>query len=121
MLDLSANNLRLIESNAFSNGLEKLAHLSLSNNLLESIPYQQIISLNELKYLDLSFNQIRSMSDFNIVNEVNPLSRYRISLDVLKLDYNQFHLLETGSFKHFDTINITIFDGNPLIEIQVHF
>lgn len=52
----------------------------------------------------------------------NDIRGLQMSLDILRLDYNQISMLVPGAFQHFRKINKTYLDGNPLTVIQVlHF
>lgn len=45
----------------------------------------------------------------------------QMSLDILRLDYNQIETLMSGDFQHFLKVNKTYLDGNPLTMIEVGF
>lgn len=45
----------------------------------------------------------------------------QMSLDILRLDYNQIEILMSGDFQHFLKVNKTYLDGNPLTMIEVGF
>lgn len=122
-LDLSGNNLREIDPSVFRDGMGKLTHVYLADNQLSVIPYQALQPLKLLKYLDLSYNVINKMQAQ--IDQLNPISHqefdYDLSLDTLRLDYNQLTIMESAAFQHFDVLNKTYLDGNPLHEIQVSF
>ncbi|KAG8233708.1 hypothetical protein J437_LFUL014312 [Ladona fulva] len=50
--------------------------------------------------------------------DAEPLFEGKISLDALHLEYNQIGSLPPDSFRHFDVVNQTFLDGNPIEEIQ---
>ncbi|CAH1176590.1 unnamed protein product [Phaedon cochleariae] len=116
-IDLSGNNLREIDSSVFRDGMGKLANLLLGDNQLTAIPYQALQPLRILKTLDLSYNVINKMEpatepgvDINL--------NYQLSLDELRLDYNQLNILLPVSFKYFNVLNKTYLDGNRLFSIE---
>ncbi|KAI4459845.1 antigen bsp putative-related [Holotrichia oblita] len=117
-LDLNGNNLREIDPSVFRDGMGKLTHVYLSDNQLSVIPYQALQPLKLLKYLDLSYNIINKMQAQT--DPLNPSQEfnYDLSLDTLRLDYNQLTIIESAAFQYFDVLNKTYLDGNPLLEIQ---
>ncbi|XP_071444746.1 chaoptin isoform X2 [Hetaerina americana] len=50
--------------------------------------------------------------------DAEPLFEGRLSLDSLHLEYNQIGTLPQDAFRHFDIVNQTFLDGNPIDEIQ---
>ncbi|XP_015593421.1 chaoptin isoform X2 [Cephus cinctus] len=114
-LDLRENHLKEIDPTVFRDGMGQLSHLYLSDNQLTNIPYTQISSLKRMKVLDLSYNRISKMIQPQVEAEIRGL---QISLDVLRLDYNQLETLPMGSFQHFFKVNKTYFNGNPLSVIE---
>lgn len=40
-----------------------------------------------------------------------------LTLDVLHLEYNRIKALPTQAFQNFDEVNVTLLDGNPLVQI----
>ena len=114
-LDLRRNHLEQLDVDVFHDGPPRLSHLLLTDNQLSSIPYQQLSSLHMLRTLDLASN--------NIVNLNKPKHQVvstLMSLDTLRLDYNQIRHLPSRSFQHFHIINRTNLNGNPLITIEVN-
>lgn len=71
LLDLSRNQIQLIDIAAFANLANSLEEINLSLNLLDAIPVD-VGSLRALKILNLSGNQIKSISVnmFNALNKV---------------------------------------------------
>lgn len=43
----------------------------------------------------------------------------QLSLDTLRLDYNNIQYLPPGAFQHFNILNHTFLNGNPLSLVQV--
>lgn len=118
MLDLRENNLKDIDPSVFRDGMAHLIHLYLNGNQLTHIPYAQLSSLKRMKMLDLSYNRISKMLSQQQEPEMRGL---QMSLDVLRLDYNQIENLMAGDFQHFYKVNRTYLDGNPLTMIEVGF
>lgn len=91
--------------------------LILSDNLLVTIPYQQMAPLKALRILDLSHNEISDILHESSVE--GPNMEVQLNLDTLHLDFNKIQELPTGSFKMFQTINRTFLDGNAIHTIEV--
>lgn len=116
ILDLRENTLKEIDASVFRDGMAKLTHLYLNDNQLVYIPYAQLSSLKRMKVLDLSYNRISKM--------LHPLQEpelrgVQMSLDILRLDYNQIATLMPTDFQHFYKVNKTYLNGNPLAVIEV--
>ena len=118
MLDLRENNLKEIDPSVFRDGMAHLIYLYLNGNQLTHIPYAQLSSLKRMKLLDLSYNRISKMLNPQQEPEIRGL---QMSLDILRLDYNQIETLMSGDFQHFYKVNRTHLDGNPLTMIEVRF
>lgn len=116
VLDLRENNLKEIDPSVFRDGLAHLTHFYLNDNQLMYIPYAQLSSLKRMKVLDLSYNRITKMIHPQTEAETRGI---QMSLDVLRLDYNQIESLLPGSFQHFYKVNKTYMNGNPLTYIEV--
>ncbi|XP_043261233.1 chaoptin [Colletes gigas] len=115
MLDLRENNLKEIDPSVFRDGMAHLVHLFLNGNQLTNIPYSQLSSLKRMKVLDLSYNRISRMLNAQQEPEIRGL---QMSLDTLRLDYNQIEILMPNDFQHFYKVNRTYLDGNPLTMIE---
>ncbi|XP_060831402.1 chaoptin [Bombus pascuorum] len=115
MLDLRENNLKEIDPSVFRDGMAHLIYLYLNGNQLTHIPYAQLSSLKRMKVLDLSYNRISKMLNQQQEPEIRGL---QLSLDILRLDYNQIETLMSGDFQHFHKVNRTYLDGNPLTMVQ---
>lgn len=76
--------------------------------MLSDVPYNALASLKNLRVLDLSHNLIKS------VRAENDTTSSRLTLDILHLEFNQIEDIPTASFSHFDVVNVTYLDGNPL-------
>ncbi|XP_062533586.1 chaoptin-like, partial [Armigeres subalbatus] len=113
-IDLSGNNLAEIDPAAFKDGLDKLSKVYLGNNLLTHIPYEALQPLRLLRVLDLSYNLIRTLGP----DDDGPKVNYKLTLDVLQLQYNSLKEIPSESFGFFDTINSTYLDGNPINNIE---
>ncbi|XP_058444042.1 chaoptin [Malaya genurostris] len=113
-IDLSGNNLAHVDPNAFKDGLGKLTKVFLANNMLSHIPYGALQPLRMLRVLDLSHNLIRTMAP----DEVDSKISFKLTLDVLQLQYNSIQEIPSLSFSFFDTINSTYLDGNPINHIE---
>lgn len=92
-----------------------LGHFFLNGNQLTSIPYNQLSTLKHMKVLDLSYNRISMVIQPQTEPEIRGL---QISLDTLRLDWNQIESLPAGSFQHFFKVNRTFLTGNPLNMIE---
>lgn len=72
-----------------------------------------------MKYLDVSYNLIESTK--GPISTISPRGgRRKFFLDELHLEYNHIKILEQHSLQHFEAINKTYFDGNPITHIQVN-
>nr|CAD7195691.1 unnamed protein product [Timema douglasi] len=114
-LDMSGNDLLGFDPSTFHNGPARLSSLFLADNQLTSIPYQQVSVLRLLRTLDLSGNMISHLHSATSEPEQPGV---QLSLDTLRLDYNQIQYLPPGSFQHFDILNRTFLDGNPLFMVE---
>ncbi|XP_033217135.1 chaoptin-like isoform X2 [Belonocnema kinseyi] len=114
-LDIRENNLKEIDPSVFRDGMAHLTHLYLNDNQLTNIPYLQLSNLKRMKVLDLSYNRISKMIQPQTEVEIRGI---QMSLDVLRMDYNQVERLEMGSFHHFYLVNKTYMNGNPIKEVE---
>jgi hypothetical protein len=112
-LDVRSNHLAEIDSDAFRSGPPRLSRLLLADNQLSNVPYQQLASLRMLRTLDLANNNIMRLH-----SEHQPKGA-ALSLDTLNLSYNKIQVLPSTAFQHFDVVNRTFLDGNPLVTIEV--
>ncbi|XP_034949878.1 chaoptin [Chelonus insularis] len=115
ILDLRDNSLRDIDPSVFRDGMAHLSYFYLNGNQLTAIPYSQLSTLKHMKVLDLSHNRISQIIQPLTEPEIRGI---QISLDTLRLDWNQITTLQPGSFQHFFKVNKTYLSGNPLIEIE---
>lgn len=115
-LDLRENSLKDIDPSVFRDGMAHLTHLYLNDNQLNNIPYQQLSYLKRMRVLDLSYNHISHVIHPHMDSDARGVS---MSLDVLRLDYNQIFDLPPESFQHFSKINKTYLNGNPITKIEV--
>jgi hypothetical protein len=113
-LDLCGNHLADLDSDVFRSGPPRLSRLLLADNQLHNVPYQQLASLRMLRTLDLENNNIVRLHGSEHQAPVT-----RLSLDTLNLDYNKIDILPSRAFQHFDIVNRTSLDGNPLVAIEV--
>lgn len=72
------------------------------------MPYAAIDTLKNLRVLDLSHNVIK------FVRAENDTMASKSTLDILHLEFNQIEEIPIASFTHFDVVNVTYLDGNPL-------
>lgn len=89
-------------------GFNLCLQLLLSNNVLSDVPYDALVTLRNLRVLDLSHNLIKT------IRAENDTTTSRLTLDILHLEFNQIEEIPTASFSHFDVVNVTYLDGNPL-------
>ncbi|CAL1688585.1 unnamed protein product [Lasius platythorax] len=115
ILDLRENSLKEIDSSVFRDGMAHLTHLYLNDNQLTYVPYAQLSQLKRMKVLDLSYNRISRMLQTQQEPEIKGI---QMSLDMLRLDYNQIEVLASGDFQHFYKVNRTYLSGNPLTMIE---
>ncbi|KAK0165366.1 hypothetical protein PV328_003884 [Microctonus aethiopoides] len=115
ILDLRDNNLKEIDSSVFRDGMAYLTHLYLNGNQLLTIPYNQLSTLKHMKVLDISYNRISKLIQQQTEPEIRGL---QLSLDTLRLDWNQIETLPAASFQHFLKVNKTYLSGNPLRMIE---
>lgn len=113
ILDLRTNHLSELNLDVFRSGPSRLSRLLLADNQLNSVPYQQVGTLRTLKTLDLASNNIERL------HSEHQASGAPLSLDTLSLDFNKIELLPSRAFQHFDILNKTSLDGNPLVTIEV--
>lgn len=146
-IDLSGNNLAVIDANIFRDGMPHLVRLLLADNILTEIPYVPIAPLKQLRFLDLSHNLIghivepafggsnadgtadnsssgSTAATANVATVPSPSAKAQmnlppvhLTLDTLHLDYNRIKVLPTNGFQNFDEVNMTYLDGNPLVQI----
>ena len=110
-LDLRGNHIAELDTDVFRAGPPRLSRLLLADNQINSVPYQQLSPLKGLRNLDLASNMITRLHN----SGPGPM----MSLDTLRLENNQIEHLPTGAFQHFDILNRTYLDGNPLVAIEV--
>lgn len=115
IFDLRENSLMEIDSSVFRDGMAHLTHLYLNDNQLTYVPYAQLSQLKRMKILDLSYNRISRMLQTQQEPEIKGI---QMSLDVLRLDYNQIEILASSDFQHFYKVNRTYLNGNPLTMIE---
>ncbi|KAF4526470.1 hypothetical protein B566_EDAN015132 [Ephemera danica] len=132
-LDLRGNLLTTLDSGALP---PRIQHLSLSDNMLHIMPMAALRT--GLRSLDLSRNRLTRLfpddEDDSVENNSPSMARggagnlggqqqrhdSRISLDVLRLEYNQITELPEASFRAFSVVNTTFFDGNPIMAIHAN-
>lgn len=115
-LDLSGNAIAEVHGDTLFSGPHRLQHLYLADNQLQWLPYQQMAHLRNLRTLDVSSNRLFSMEAQPGVSPHE--TRMRLVLDELHLQHNQLRHLPPAAFHHFEMINKTYLDGNPLSEIE---
>lgn len=112
-IDLSGNNLAHLDANVFQDGMPNLVKLLLADNAFSDIPYNSISSLKSLRHLDLSNNLIKTILPENAVF-LEPNAMPKLTLDTIHLEFNRIEEIPTASFAHFNIMNVTYLDGNPL-------
>ncbi|XP_049797448.1 chaoptin [Schistocerca nitens] len=115
-LDLQGNHLSELDVALFRDGPPRLSRLQLADNQLSSVPYRQLAPLRLLRTLDLSVNRIAGLH--SATSEPDEARGSLMSLDTLRLERNQIQYLPPGAFQHFDVLNRTFLDGNPLVLVQ---
>lgn len=89
-LVLNQNSLETIQTDAFSDSLKSLQRLSISSNLLKSLPSSVFDRLTQLKLLDLHSNQLHFIQRW--------LFNGLTSLQLLDLSQNQITLIHHEAF-----------------------
>ncbi|XP_038991780.1 receptor-like protein 13 isoform X3 [Hibiscus syriacus] len=110
-LDLSFN---LFRYNTFSflEGLSNLESLAMNNNNLQgSIDIKGLSNLTNLKFLDLSWNQIESLQSFN---DAGTKLKQFAHLEELRLDENLFNNSAFASLKVFSNLRYLSISHNLL-------
>ncbi|KAG8310792.1 hypothetical protein J6590_056629 [Homalodisca vitripennis] len=115
-LDLSGNAIMDFDPSVFAGGPPRLVRLNLADNQLKHIPYRQVSPLKLLRHLDLSYNMITQLHSAGSSEPEHSSSQ--LSLDTLHLDYNNIQYLPPGAFQHFNILNHTFLNGNPLALVQ---
>jgi len=115
-LDLSGNAIMDFDPAVFAGGPPRLVRLNLADNQLRHIPYRQVGYLKALRHLDLSYNMISQLHSSGTSEPEH--SSAALSLDTLRLDYNNIQYLPPGAFQHFNILNHTHLSGNPLALVQ---
>uniref|UniRef100_A0A8B9L107 TIR domain-containing protein n=1 Tax=Astyanax mexicanus TaxID=7994 RepID=A0A8B9L107_ASTMX len=108
VLDLSENSLINITNMAFRS-MTKLTRLSLSRNILDSVP-TAIGSVSSLKTLDLSFNSIEVLtcSDFNNLIQLQTLNIYK----------NPLSSIENCTFQNLINLKTLVISFSRLISVK---
>lgn len=126
-LDLSFNHILHIEENSFSR-LTQLRTLKLNNNVLQSIPSGLFITNNNLKYLDLSHNNISSIGKtalflqhieyLNLQHNNLPLQLCEVLLPpsskTLNLGFSSIACVSNGSFSGLTLLETLKLNNNSL-------
>ncbi|XP_059479026.1 chaoptin [Neocloeon triangulifer] len=126
-LDMRGNALQNLDAAALP---PRIQHLSLADNLLSSMPIAALKT--GLRSLDLSKNRLTKVYPEEEDDEAdldptvasgsaqggrkntNTINYPKISLDVLRLEYNFISELPEASFRAFTSVNFTFLDGNPI-------
>ncbi|XP_054257339.1 chaoptin-like, partial [Macrosteles quadrilineatus] len=115
-LDLRGNAIMDFDPTVFAGGPPRLIRLILADNQMRHVPYRQVSSLKLLRHLDLSYNMITQLHSTGSSEPEHAGSQ--LSLDTLHLDYNNIQYLPPGAFQHFNILNQTFLNGNPLALVQ---
>lgn len=113
-LDLSKNELRMLEDNCFSGVTEHLRSLDLSENKLTTISILQEFSKTSwknLKKLSLSFNQLAFLNHGLFITMEN--------LEHLDLSSNKFSEVRASDFKHLTHLESLDLSENNLVTLSV--
>ncbi|KAG7190385.1 hypothetical protein KM043_006493 [Ampulex compressa] len=103
-LDLSENKLTTIDEGSF-NGLENLERLDLSKNQITTIDAYAFRKLSNLKRLDLSGNKLNTLA--------SSLFHDLLALDRLKLNGNDLLTLKEGTFHGLKSLKQLDLSNNP--------
>ncbi|CAG4947894.1 unnamed protein product [Colias eurytheme] len=113
-LDLSYNNVKYVKNLAFKS-LVNLQHLNLSHNAIEDIlPYSLIqyeSRQTELRDIDLSYNNIRTIS--------NEAFQYMNNLKELYLDHNEIEVLGDDIFANLRNLSILYLQFNKISTLSM--
>lgn len=113
-LDLSKNELRMLEDNCFSGATEHLHSLDLSENKLTTISILQEFSKTSwktLKKLNLSFNELAFLNHGLFITMEN--------LEHLDLSSNKFVTVRESDFKHLTHLESLDLSENNLVTLSV--
>lgn len=113
-LDLSKNELRMLEDNCFSGVTKHLRSLDLSENKLTTISILQEFSKTSwknLKKLSLSFNQLAFLNHGLFITMEN--------LEHLDLSSNKFSEVRASDFKHLTHLESLDLSENNLVTLSV--
>ena len=111
-IDIRLNNLVNLRSDIF-NDCTKLQQLILINNRIPSLPVDFFRGLNDLKLLDLSFNQLKN-KDLNMINDKF------MKLTKLHLSGNRFTIIYDKLFLFMDNLRVLKLDSNEITQISDH-
>ena len=111
---ISQMSLQVIEAEAFKGIENTLEELKLARNSMESIPFQALSILRNLRTLDISSNAI---------TEVNNASFYQLDkLERLYLAKNRIRSIEAEALLSVaDTMRSLVVDSNPLENVTLPF
>ncbi|XP_072380135.1 uncharacterized protein [Diabrotica undecimpunctata] len=108
-LDISQNNLLLINESTFRNLKTVLRHIFLRKNSISSVGSKSFGDFDYLETIDLSGNKIRNIEQYAFSN----LEK----IDIINLSNNAIELLESYSFHKISVHNIDLQD-NPIHYIK---
>lgn len=106
LLDLSFNNIRILESRAFA-GLKNVKTLYLNNNpKLEVIESNAFVGLAKLKQLNISYSSIHRLGSSAFAG--------LHKLQTLIFQTNSLNVIESGAFKDLSDLNYLDLRGNQI-------
>jgi len=106
-LILDNNKIRFIQASVIPYG-HSLTALHMNNNSLIKLPFA-LNNLNTLFYLSLSYNQITTVEDHDLIGLTN--------LELLDLQHNPIEYIATNAFSHNVKLNILYLSGTKLQHI----
>lgn len=109
-LYLDLNQIHHIESGAFGEATKTLQSLSLTRNLLEDFPYDDLVSMKKLKQIGLGYNQLKSIRSYAF-----PTSD---TLESIDLSHNQISKIEPGAFANLHEVSLIDLSRNQLENIE---
>lgn len=112
-LDISHNNVTVLNANAFEN-MTKLEYLDFDHNNLNSLPIDIFAQTIQLRHLDLSFNHINQIP-FGLFNNLYGLTYLDLSENNMMFDFHTLITLKSLNVLKFQNNRITNFDASELL------
>nr|QWW30857.1 TLR9 [Siniperca chuatsi] len=112
-LDISSNELTLISPDVLCNLPESIKALSISNNLLNYFPWQNISALSNLRHLDLSQNFLSYLP--------HKVIEFGANFSLLDLSHNRFSFIPEDFFSKAKSLQYLYLSHNQIRELNHQF